>query len=241
MFMGTFRFKQFQIDDSACAMKIGTDGVLVGAWADASGARHILDVGCGSGLIALMMAQRFPAATVTGVEIDGDACACARANVLSSPWSDRIGIVADDILTADFETVAHPLCIVSNPPFYTEALRSPDASRALARHGEELNVLSLISWAGRLMTSQGDSLTFIAPAGFDDDIQYALSVARLTAVRVSDVTSKAGKTPLRRLYRIVRDADVNNPCVREDICIRDASGTYTPGYIGLTRDFYINL
>lgn len=239
--MGTFRFKRFQIDDSACAMKIGTDGVLVGAWADAFGAGHILDIGCGSGLIALMMAQRFPDIPVTGVEIDGDACSCARGNVSASPWSDRIEIVAEDVMTAELDAVTHPVCIVSNPPFYTEALRSPDASRALARHGDGLNVLSLISLAGRLMNSRGDSLTFIAPAGFDDAIQYAMSVARLTAVKIADVTSKAGKPPLRRLYRVERDVDVTCGCIHENLCIRDSSGAYTPEYIGLTRDFYINL
>ena len=83
--MGRFEFKRFAIDDRGCGMKIGTDSVLLGAWADLSGARSILDLGCGSGVLALMAAQRAPEARITGVEIDADACLCARANADASP------------------------------------------------------------------------------------------------------------------------------------------------------------
>ena len=93
-----FQFKQFFIDDARCAMKVGTDGVLLGAWATVAGARRILDVGCGSGLIALMAAQRAGEAQVVGVEIDGGAAADARCNVAASPFADRVEVVEADVL-----------------------------------------------------------------------------------------------------------------------------------------------
>lgn len=88
--MGNFRFKQFEIEQDRCAMKVGTDGVLLGAWAQ--GGRRILDIGSGTGLISLMMAQRFPEAEVVGIDMDADACGQARENVMASPFRDRVEI-----------------------------------------------------------------------------------------------------------------------------------------------------
>lgn len=239
--MGVFRFKQFSVDDSHSAMKIGTDGVLLGAWADAGAARCIIDAGTGTGLIALMMAQRHAGVPVIGIDVDEAACCDAVANVETSPWADRVKIVETDVLswTPD-ENVAHPLCIVSNPPFYTEALRSPDTSRALARHGDGFGVESLLAWAAGVMTDEADSLSFIAPAGRDDELQYHMSLHRLASVRVTDVVSREGRAAVRRLYEVRRERAVTSPCRHETLVIRDASGKYSDAYVSLTRDFYLD-
>lgn len=247
--MGVFHFKRFSVDDSGSAMKIGTDGVLLGAWAKADGAGAIVDVGCGTGLIALMMAQRYDGVSVLGIDVDASACKDAVANVDASPWNDRIVILNDDVLAMDIASLVrrsecilpHPLCIVSNPPFFTETLRSPDASRALARHGEGLGVGSLIEWAARMMTETGDRLSFIAPADHDDDIQYRLSLHRLTPVRMTDVITREGREPMRRLYEAARDSDVCAHCVSDTLVIRHADGSYSQPYIDLTGHFYLNL
>ncbi|WP_301709234.1 tRNA1(Val) (adenine(37)-N6)-methyltransferase, partial [uncultured Duncaniella sp.] len=132
--MSIFRFKQFTVDDSRCGMKIGTDGVLLGSWAHADGAGCIIDAGTGSGLIALMMAQRYPKTHVTGIDIDEPATLDAMHNVSLSPWSGRIDIINTDLLNWSpgnhIPEIEHPICIVSNPPFFTEALHSPDAARS---------------------------------------------------------------------------------------------------------------
>lgn len=239
--MGVFRFKQFSVDDSRSAMKIGTDGVLLGAWADARGARSIIDVGTGTGLIALMMAQRHEGVGVTGIDVDSAACCDAMANVAASPWAGRVEIMEADVLSWLLPAaLAHPVCIVSNPPFYTEALRSPDSSRALARHGDGLGVESLLAWAARVMTCDADSLSFIAPAGRDDDLQYHMSLQRLAPVRITDVVSREGRPPVRRLYEVMRESAVSSPCRRDTLVIRNASGRYSEAYVSLTGNFYLD-
>lgn len=239
--MGLFRFKQFSVDDSHSAMKIGTDGVLLGAWASADGACSVIDVGIGTGLIALMMAQRYDDISVTGIDIDPEACTDARANVAASPWAERVRIVETDVLGWHPDgRSGHPVCIVSNPPFYNEALRSPDKARALARHGDGLGVESLIGWASGIMTDAADSLSFIAPAERDDELQYQFSLHRLAPVRITDVVSREGRAPVRRLYEVRRDDAVKAPCVRDTLVIRGHDGRYTPEYINLTEKFYLD-
>ena len=239
--MGLFRFKQFSVDDSRSAMKIGTDGVLLGAWASADGARSVIDVGSGTGLIALMMAQRYEGISVTGIDVDPEACMDARANVAASPWAERVRIVETDVLGWRPDCLPeHPVCIVSNPPFFTEALRSPDMTRALARHGDGLGVESLIEWAAGMMTDAADSLSFIAPAERDDELQYQFSLHRLAPVRITDVVSRERRAPVRRLYEGRRDDAVKAPCVCDTLVIRGGDGRYTSEYITLTEKFYLD-
>ena len=148
-----FKFRQFTIHQGRCAMKVGTDGTLLGAWANAPlGTTRILDIGTGTGLIALMMAQRFPQAEVVGVDIDTDAVGQASENVEQSPFKDRIRILQMDITEMTgvlFDT------IVSNPPFFVDALICPDDQRTLARHTVNLTYDELMQTAYRLMTLDG--------------------------------------------------------------------------------------
>lgn len=239
--MGVFRFKQFSVDDSHSAMKIGTDGVLLGAWTCADKAGSVIDVGTGTGLIALMIAQRYKDVRILGIDVDSAACMDARANVEASTWGGRVKIVGADVLGWQPDaSIAHPLCIVSNPPFFNEALRSPDSSRALARHGDGFGVESLIGWASHVMTGKDDTLSFIAPFGRDDETQYQLSLCRLVAVRITDVVSREGRTPVRRLYEVMRDDAVTAPCGCDTLVIRDSDGRYTAQYIALTDKFYLD-
>src|SRR5438105_2831519 len=130
-----FQFKQFSVDQSGCAMKINTDGVLLGAIAEANDLATILDIGTGTGVIALMLAQRFPEAKIDAVEIDVDAAQTAERNFKSSPFADRL-----NVYPLGFEDYFYLFpernydLIVSNPPFYTSSLKSPGAKKALAKH-----------------------------------------------------------------------------------------------------------
>ena len=136
----SFTFKQFHVDDSRCAMKVGTDGVLLGAWADVSQARRILDIGCGSGLLSLMAAQRQPAAHITAIELDAAAVLDAHENIRRSPFSHRISVVQANVV----EWAVNPVqqrkfdCIISNPPYYEEDLLPP--SQPEHRHAIPLGV-----------------------------------------------------------------------------------------------------
>lgn len=118
-----FQFKQFVVFHDKCAMKVGTDGVLVGAWAQVDGARKVLDIGTGSGLIALMLAQRNPDAFVTAVDIDEAAVEQARENVARTPWSDRMEVERLDIRKAPEEWNGCFDAIVSNPPYFVESVK----------------------------------------------------------------------------------------------------------------------
>ena len=245
--MGVFRFKQFEIDDTACAMKIGTDGVLVGAWTKMPDDTQVIDVGCGSGLICLMLAQRYPQASITGIEIDNDAAEAAERNVEASPWNDRVRIIAGDALAmACSVTISteRPLCIVSNPPFFTETLRSPQRERALARHGEGLNPNSLIdlfvSNQNLHSDASGDSLTFIAPASSFDEIMFSLSLRRLAAKRICFVRSTLRKPPSRVLFEVICDREMAATTERDELCLRNADGSWSNAYRELTRDYYLS-
>ena len=123
-----FKFKQFTVRQDRCAMKVGTDGTLLGSWAN--GGESVLDVGTGTGLIALMMAQRFPCAKITAIDISNDAFLQAEENVLASPYSDRISV-----LNIAFQQLPHSIydSIVCNPPFFENSLLCPDPERSMAR------------------------------------------------------------------------------------------------------------
>lgn len=238
--MGKFQFKEFAVDDSNSAMKVGTDGVLLGAWADVRGTKSVLDVGCGSGLIALMMAQRLPEVPVIGVEIDVSAFMDAVSNSRMSKWPDRIKIINDDINDFEMEFES-PLLIVSNPPFFTEKLHSPDESRAQARHESEFGVKELIEISSRLMKGCGDSLAFIAPSVRDDEIEFLLSINRLEVRRKVTVFSREGRKPFRTLWQVGKDCvnDAMHPEISY-LCIRNKENEYSSEYINLTSDFYLD-
>jgi tRNA1Val (adenine37-N6)-methyltransferase len=135
-----FQFQQFRIEQAPCAMKVSTDACLLGAAADLSGATRLLDVGTGTGLLALMVAQRHPTVEIEAVEIDAAAARQAAANVAASPWAGRIRVQA--LSLADYAATrpapfSHLIC---NPPFFRLSLRSPDAARSTARHADEASL-----------------------------------------------------------------------------------------------------
>ncbi len=153
-----FQFRQFHVGHDQCAMKVGTDGVLLGAWANAPAAGRILDVGTGSGIIALMLAQRYPIAFVSAVEIDANAARQAAENVRRSPWPDRIRVFNESF--AKFcqrpENGAGRFHgIICNPPFFQAGTRSRDLSRRRARHDDQLSIDELMIGAARVLDEAG--------------------------------------------------------------------------------------
>lgn len=147
-----FRFKQFTVYHDRCAFKVGTDGVLLGAYASAAGASRILDIGTGSGLIALMLAQRSDA-HITAVEPDHDSWQQACENINSSKWSDRIEVLNTPI--QNFHPEHRYDLIVSNPPYFSDSLLNPDSRKAAARHDHDLTRAELLSSAARLISDKG--------------------------------------------------------------------------------------
>ena len=216
-----FRFKQFTVWHDRCAMKVGTDGVLLGAWAPANSftpnpLTRILDIGTGSGLIALMLAQRFPEASIDAIDIDEAAVEQARENFVVSPWTDRLH--AFHARLQDWQN--HPLqitnykydLIVSNPPDFQNSLKNPDKGRQTARHTDTLSYAELLRHSARLLTEKG-LLALVLPAEVEQEVHGLAAAELLSLTRITRVYSKESK-PARRVLlgfekSISRDTDIS--------------------------------
>ena len=229
-----FRFKQFEVDDSLCAMKVGTDGVLLGAWADVARDSRIVDLGTGSGLIALMLAQRNENAMIKALDIDEGAVAQTRYNVERSAWQKRISVVRGD--ACEFYDEMPYDHIVSNPPFFTDSIPSPDASRATARHCDTLNCFDIVEFACRNLRD-GGRISLILP--YDQAQRMRMRMfGRLWLVRQTEVITKCGEMPKRVLLEFIRANEPQMPRC-DSLAIYDDKGTYTDEYRLLTEEFYL--
>ena len=231
-----FRFKQFAIANSRSAMKVGTDGVLLGAWSEPMSGDalvRVLDIGTGTGLIALMIAQRYPSTTIDAVEIDSVAAEEAAMNVAASPWSERVKVFCSDI--AEFDAGKKYEMIVSNPPFFTNGVVSDDNSRAIARHASTLTFGMLMTNVARLLADNG-VFAMISPAESLDALETEACVAGLYLCRRCNVFTKPGK-PCRRILTLWKK---EIGAVDEDnLFIHTADGAYSEEYTRLTGDFYL--
>ncbi len=228
-----FRFKQFTVKHERCAMKVGTDGVLLGAWADVRGASRALDIGTGTGLIALMMAQRAPQCAIDGVDIDTDAVAQARENVTDSPWRERIAVWQADIRNMDCEVRYD--AIVSNPPFFVENVQSPDGRRNAARHVSSLGFGELLDAVERMLTAEG-TFSVVLPSDVYDDFVTLAAVRHLYVYRCTWVYTKPSATPKRVLVEFGREI---RAWFADKLFIMDTPPSYSKEYQDLTRDFYL--
>lgn len=227
-----FRFKQFSVRHDRCAMKVGTDGVLLGAWGSVEGKR-ILDIGTGTGLIALMAAQRNPEADVLGIDIDESAVAQAIENVAESPFSRRIECILQDVLT--FESEAPFDAILCNPPFFTEDTLPDNRSRALARNNKCLPFPQLIKKVAVLLAENG-TFSLIVPSGLAQEIVGLCMENGLHLVRRCQVHTTARKPPRRTLLEFSRQ---NRSCEMQTLCLVADDGTRSQQYQELTKDFYL--
>lgn len=218
-----FQFRQFTVHQGRCAMKVGTDGTLLGAWA--RGGRRILDIGTGTGLIALMMAQRYSESLVVGVEIDGAAAEQARQNAEASPFAERIEIVHGDIAgcTGEYDAV------VCNPPYFGQSLHSPDSRRTLARHDATLTYAALLRHARRLMSDDAE-LSVVIPADSIGRMESEAALAGMFKSRECKVCTTATKAPKRCLM-----AFTLHPATLERTMLTLGSEQYRQ----LVADFYI--
>ena len=228
-----FKFKQFTVWHDRCAMKVGTDAVLLGAWAEADAVEQVLDVGCGSGVIALMLAQRFPQAYVTGVELDADAALQAWENMLASPWADRLEVVREDF--CKYEPATSFDLIVSNPPYFIDALRPPLEERSLARHAAGLNYEILFRRSREMLTTNG-RVCVILPTEVEMMAADAAVRNGLYVDRKVRVFTKEGKPQRRVMLSFVT---VVSPVETSDLFLMNADGSDADAYRELTADFYL--
>lgn len=216
-------------------MKVGTDGVLLGAWANAAQAANILDIGTGTGLVALMLAQR-SSARITGLEIDADAAAQAAENVAASLWKDRITIIREDFRV--YETEERFDVIVSNPPYFIDSLPSPNGQRNTARHSGELDFRNLVAGASRLLSATGE-LTLILPAPSLPGVKEIAREHNLHPSVQLNIITAPGK-PVRRCL-ITFLPFVPARFQEDELLIETERHAYSDGYVAMTRDFYLNM
>lgn len=231
-----FRFKQFTVYQDSCAMKVGTDGVLLGAWCDVRDASSILDIGTGTGLVALMMAQR-SAARIDAVEIEKEAAVQARHNIDESPWGARIETIHSDFTMYALQCQNRYDLIVSNPPYFEESLLPEQAGRTLARHGVSLSYSTLFEGAARLLNKDG-RIVFIFPALQEPRMDQIASGYNLWPTRKIYIKGQPDAAPKRIITEWQHKSDL---CQTEQLVIETGRHQYTEDYITLTRDFYLNM
>lgn len=232
--MSKFKFKQFSVDDTGCAMKVGTDSVLLGSWTNVEGVRGVVDLGAGSGLLSLMMAQRVPYAKITAIEIDTGACCAAVANVTASPWSGIIEVINADVMNYKFPDTVD--LIITNPPYFTGGLVSPDVARATARTAIAFGPLSAIVIADKCLSPKG-TLSMVAPTDMTEDIIFEAEMHRMQPWRQCDILQVESRKPTRTLWQIARKS-AGRPILKSSVTIRNADGL-TSQFINLTRNFYL--
>lgn len=230
-----FSFKQFSVSQDCCAMKVGTDGVLLGAWLSVSpDMTKALDIGSGTGLIALMLAQRFPLLQINGVEIDDKAVEQSRENVLASPWSSRINIIAGDIRAFKNEKFD---VIVSNPPFFTDMCDSLNKQRMLARHENTLSFVELFAKVKQLLNKNGQ-FSLIYPS---DRVLEVEALARDNTLFCQRKTI-VFPNPQKKSKRILQTFS-SIPCenyVEDKLTIETGiRHDYTDSYKKILADFYL--
>jgi len=228
----SFTFKQFVVRQELCGMKVGTDGVLLGAWAE--GGRSILDIGTGTGLVAMMMAQRFPESRVKAIDMDVDACRQASANVSASRFADRVEVECCRL--QDFFPTCQYDCVVSNPPYYDNTLICPDGKRTVARHTDTLPFAVLVRCLDRLMSPDG-RFSVVLPTECYAHFIKECSAVGLVETRRCTVRTVPRKAPRRVLLTFARTL-VGSADSSEEI-LTDAYDRRSAWYSGLTKDFYI--
>ena len=212
-------------------MKVGTDGVLLGAWCPIEG-RRVLDVGTGSGLIALMLAQRSEETEIDAIDIDAEAIGQAAENFAISPWAARL-----HARCVAFQEVKERYdLIVSNPPYFVDSLKNPDQQRQAARHTDTLSYEELVNHAAELLTENG-TLALILPAEAEATILAQARAAGLFPTRLTHVYSKPGK-PMKRIL-VAFQKGVEENCETTDFYIESEHSPRSEQYAELTYDFYL--
>ena len=237
--MSKFQFKQLSLEQDRCAMKIGTDGVLLGAWTPIdNNPFSILDIGAGTGVIALMLAQRSNAEQIDALEIDEEAYEQSVDNFENSPWSDRLFCFHAGLDEFVEEPEDEYDLIVSNPPFYTDDYKSDNEQRDLARFADAMPFEDLIEAADLLLSENG---VFAVIIPFKEE-QNFLALAKdyeLYPLKITHVKGTPTTEIKRSLLAFSRNENVNFTI--DELIIETSRHQYTPEYIELTKDFYLKM
>ena len=245
-----FKFKQFTVWHDRCAMKVGTDGVLLGAWCPVGELRSlgvqefrsfkgfkVLDVGTGSGLIDLMLAQRLPEAQISAIDIDSGAVEQAKYNFGVSPWADRLECHQQALQELEGEGLYD--LIVSNPPYFQDCLKNPDSQRAMARHTDTLSYEELLKHSARLLTQEG-IIALVLPIEAEQQIIALAQSLGLYPTHITHVYPKPGKAAKRLLIAFSPSplAYSLSP-IAYSLTLESETAPRSEAYKELTKEFYL--
>lgn len=229
-----FKFKQFTIYHDRCAMKVGTDGVLLGAWTNVENIKNALDIGAGSGLIALMLAQRNRDMLIDAIDIDNNAVEQAGENVMRSSFSSQIRCFNTSLQEFALNCNQKYDLIVSNPPYFDQSLKSPEKNRSVARHTDSLPVDELIKLSSKLLTFDG-RLSVIYPFEYKN---YLLHQDYLFVTRVTNVYPVPDSLPKRVLIEFSKQ---RSSLEENDLLIEKKRHVYSDEFVSLAKDYYLKL
>ena len=233
-----FQFKQFIIQQDKTAMKVGTDGVLLGSWVKISAkAERILDIGTGTGLIALMMGQRSTAKVVDAVELNEAAYQQAVENFKESNWSERLSCHHSSFQEFSNEMEGNYDLIVSNPPFHISTQKTVLEDRAMARHSDNLPFIELLLGVAKLLNKKG-SCAFIIPFSEQDNFIVLAEKQGLFPSRIMHVKGN-NESPIKR--SLLQFSFVKKEMLKKELVIENSRHIYTKDYIELVKDFYLKM
>jgi len=228
-----FHFKQFSVRHDRSGMKVGTDGVLLGAWVNVENQKNILEVGTGSGVIALVLAQRTGLQThIAAIEPDQSSCQDALENFSASPWKDRVSLHRSRL--QEFHSTHQFDLVVSNPPYFQDSQKPPDSRRELARHTESLSFTELLEGADRLLSTEG-RLAIILPLVEANQFKQ-LASPRFQVIRVCQFRSRQHKPIERILFEFARQSPGEKV---EELILYVEGDRWTDEYNNLTQPFYL--
>jgi tRNA1Val (adenine37-N6)-methyltransferase len=217
-------------------MKVGTDAVLLGSWVDVQGVQTVLDIGTGCGIISLMLAQRSNA-FITGIDIDKESVEQARQNGINSPWSNRLDFLNESLREHSLRAEKKYDLIVSNPPYFSRSLTSPERKRNLSRHQESLTFADIFALSPLILANNG-RLALVFQGTGEDTVLKTAAIQNAYPTRVLKVITRKGKRGSLILAEFhLSEVPINT--IETNLFIQDENGTFTRSYSELTRDFYV--
>ena len=239
-----FKFKQFSIDDEDCGMKIGVDSVLLGSFVNSYLDQNtpvitpskILDVGSGSGVLSLMLAQKFPSSQITGIDLDTKSLEKSKENITNSPFHNSFISIQGNYLEYEFNCIYD--LVISNPPFYPEDVVSSNIQRQIARSSKHLPLLELLRKTKNILSPSG-AFYLCYPAS--DNLEQIIQNAGWKIQSKLSLVKNSTSAPTRCFLHLVCKNNLNiNAVIDTQISIEKERGKYTPQYIALTKDYYLN-
>lgn len=229
-----FQFKQFTIQQEKCAMKVGTDGVLLGAWTTIPQKGNLLDIGCGTGLIALMLAQRSNNTIIDAIDIDKDAYLQTIANIKNSKWKNQV--TAFHCSIQNFIPKKKYALIITNPPYFINSSKAPNNSRNTARHNDQLSYSDLIYSVIKLLNPNG-TFSLILPVTESIIFTELANTQKLYCTRKCNVKP----SPIKDFKRVLMEFSLHQSTIKEEKIVIETEKRhqYSKEYINLTEDFYL--